>query len=274
MAPSSVETLPAPDRPRPAACARSLAPREHGAYGQIALPLIAALGMGRPGASAILMTSGALCAFVAHEPVLVATGLRGSRALREEGGRARRRLAILGAATALAGGAGLWLAPGAARLAAAVSIVLALALAVLIARGQEKTTPGELLAAGALASAAVPVAIASGVAPASAWGAWAAWGLVLGASTVVVRAVIAHARAPLAWPRRLVAPAIAAAVAAALAFAGVLPGSAAIGVVPMIALALALALRPPSPRSLKRVGWALVSTSAALAAALAVGSHL
>ena len=138
---------------------------------------------------------------------------------------------------------------------------------------REKTTAGELLAAAALAAASLPVALAAGAAPAVAWGAWGAWCLAFGTSTLAVRAVIAHARAPLAWPRRLAAPAAAIAIALIGCSAGVLMPSAAIGAAPMLLLALAIAARPPGPRSLRTVGWTLVAGSVALGVALAAGAH-
>ncbi|APR75938.1 Hypothetical protein A7982_01285 [Minicystis rosea] len=268
-----VEILAVPGRPR-AGAARSLAPREHGAYGQLATPLVAALAMGRPNAPAILLAVAAVGAFLVHEPVLVALGQRGTRAKREDGARAWRRITVTGAVTALAGGVGLWLAPAAARAAAAAPIALALALSPFMARGAEKTAAGELLAAAALASASVPVAVAAGVSPAAAWSGWAAWCLVFGASTLAVRGVIAHARTPLPWTRRAAAPALATVVALVLMIAGVLSPITLIGVAPMLVIVLAIAVRPPSPRSLKRVGWALVGGSVALTAALAIGGHL
>ncbi|MCX5731351.1 MAG: YwiC-like family protein, partial [Deltaproteobacteria bacterium] len=38
---------------------RSLLPREHGAYGQIVMPLLCGLALGRPGAAAWLLAAGA-----------------------------------------------------------------------------------------------------------------------------------------------------------------------------------------------------------------------
>lgn len=250
---------------------RSLAPREHGAYGQLGLPLVAALGMGRPTGSAVCFAVASVALFLAHEPVLILFGQRGTRAAREDSARARRLLAILGAVAALTGSAALLLAPAAAIHAAAVPLGLGVVLAWLIARGAEKTAAGEVLAAGALAGAGLPVAIAAGVTPERAFGAWAAWCLGFGASTLAVRSVIAHARAPVAPLRRLLAPMIAIGVAAALWASGVLRAPAAIGVAPLLALSLGLAARPPSPRSLRRVGWALVAASFALAIALVAG---
>lgn len=253
---------------------RSLAPKEHGAYGQLALPLVAGLAMGRPGVAAFALAAGSALAFVAHEPLLILAGQRGARARREEGDRARRRVAALGAGALAAGSVGLAFAPPAARLATIVPLALVALLVPFIARNAEKTTAGELLAAAALASTGVPVALAAGVAPGPAWGAWIAFWLAFGSSTFAVRAVIAHVRAPVSWTRRAAAPAILAVVALVLARAGVLAPSAAMGAAPMLALALALALRPPPPTALRRVGWRLVATSLILCAALAAGAHL
>jgi hypothetical protein len=90
---------------------RTLVPREHGAYGQLAMPLLTALAIGRPGISALALTAAVVLAFVAHEPLLVAVGQRGPRALELDGARARRRLVWLGALVLACGALGLALAP-------------------------------------------------------------------------------------------------------------------------------------------------------------------
>jgi hypothetical protein len=259
---------------RPIARPRSLAPREHGAYGQLALPLVTALAMGRPGPASTALALAAVLAFVAHEPLLVLAGQRGTRIRREEGARAGRRLAVVAAAAVIAGVAGLALASPEARLAALVPLGLSLLLVPFIARNAEKTAPGELLAAAALSSAALPVALAAGVPAGMAWGAWAAFCLAFGASTFAVRAVVAHARLRLPAARRAVAPLLFAASALLLVRAGVIGLPGALGAAPMLVLALALALAPPRPNALKRVGWTLVAASALLCVALAVGAHL
>ena len=82
---------------------RSLWPREHGAYGQLALPLLTALLSGRPSGPAGLYAFAAVCAFLAHEPLLVLLGHRGPRAQRECAGSARVRLALLSAGALLCG---------------------------------------------------------------------------------------------------------------------------------------------------------------------------
>jgi hypothetical protein len=271
--PTAILASPPAARPRPSSSSRSLAPREHGAYGQLGLPLATALAMGRPGLSAVAMTVGAVAVFLAHEPILVVTGQRGSRALREVGPRAKRRIAALGTLALVAGGVGLYLAPRAALTSAVVPLALAMVLAPFIARGEEKSTTGELLAAATLSGAGVPVAIASGVPVATAWSAWGAWCLAMATSTLAVRSVIAHAKGGQSWARRVAPPVVALGLCFALAATKVLDLAAAVGAAPMLALSLALAASPPSPRSLKRVGWALVGASVALAVCLAVSAR-
>jgi hypothetical protein len=211
---------------------------------------------------------------VAHEPVLVLLGQRGTRAAREDGPRARLRAAQLGSVAIAGGAAGLWLMPADARWTAVVPVVLSAVLAPFVARGDERSTLGELIASAALSSAALPVALAAGVPLGAALAAWAAWCLVFFVSTFAVRAVIAHAKAAASWPKRLVGPVAAAALAGGAALVGVVRPSGAIGAIPMLAVSLIIAARPPRPQQLKRVGWSLVAASVALALALIVGAHL
>ncbi|PYR50160.1 MAG: hypothetical protein DMF89_10175, partial [Acidobacteria bacterium] len=95
-------------------------PREHGAYGQLLFPLITALAIGHPGAAALCLSASAVCAFMAHEPLLVLLGHRGARAVREQGLRARRWLAAFAAGAIASGAIAMALMPVAARIALAV----------------------------------------------------------------------------------------------------------------------------------------------------------
>ena len=96
--PAQLETA----TPRP----RSLLPHEHGAWGQLAMPLLTALAIGRPTVGSLLLTLAVVLAFVAHEPLLVVLGQRGKRAREQDGARALRWLAALGALAAGTGVAG------------------------------------------------------------------------------------------------------------------------------------------------------------------------
>ncbi|WP_242347070.1 YwiC-like family protein, partial [Anaeromyxobacter terrae] len=100
---------------RPAAQPRSMLPHEHGAWGQLAMPLLTALAIGRPGLAPSALTAAVVLAFVAHEPLLVLLGQRGRRVAEEEGPRARRWLAATGGLAAVTGAVGIALAPAAAR---------------------------------------------------------------------------------------------------------------------------------------------------------------
>ena len=72
---------------------RSMAPREHGAYGQLFAPIGAAIFSGHFSLASLAFAVAGMCAFYAHEPWLILIGQRGPRATRELLGPAKRRLA-------------------------------------------------------------------------------------------------------------------------------------------------------------------------------------
>lgn len=174
--------------------ARSLWPREHGAYVQLLVPLVTALlATGATWAGGMLAL-GAGLAFLASEPLRVVLGGRGPRLRELAGARARSRLALLATLAVIAGGSGLALAPR-------PTLWLAAALAPLIGfvmlasrRGTIHTVVGECVAAIALAGAGAPVAVAGGIGLRDALVMWAAWSLAYAATVVVVQHVIAHHR--------------------------------------------------------------------------------
>jgi len=255
----------------------SLLPREHGAWGQLATPLVTGLALGRPSASALLLVLGVVLAFLAHEPLLVVLGHRGRRVRDAAGDRALRRLAALGLAAAAAGGLALLLAPPVARLAALAPAALAAPVIPLAAARLEKTTPGELLVASALSACAAPVALAGGAPAAWGWGAAAAWFLSFAAATLPVRATLLWARTRGARETRPLAAAGAAAIGAgalALAGAGLLPWPAALGVLPTALAATVVALLRLPPQRFTAVGWSLVGASVVALAVMVVGFRL
>jgi hypothetical protein len=251
---------------------RSLLPHEHGAYGQLALPLATALAVARPTPIALGFTAAFVAAFLAHEPALVVAGLRGTRARREDGPRALGRLALAGLFVLVFGGAAFARSSSAGRAALAVPIALAAVLAAFIAAKQERSTWGEITAAAALSATALPVAIAAGSPVAFAFAEWVVWALGLAVVTVAVRGVIAQARRQLQGSLlRRALPAIALAGAASgLAFARVLPPGAPLAVAPLCAAAVGLCAFPPPMKQMRRVGWSLVAASVLTAAILVV----
>lgn len=247
-----------------------LAPREHGAYGQLGFPLLSALITGRPTVAALCLTAGTVAAFLGHEPVLVLLGQRGARAQREGAAEARRRLVACGSIGAVLGVAAVILAPPVARLAMLAPLVAGLLLLPFVLHGREKTLLGELAAVLALTSPGLPVALCSGVPLESALTQSAAWMLGFGAATLGVRAALAERRGTrldvtlgLVVPPALVALAL---VASPEPLVG--------GAVATMALPAALvASIRPHPRYLKRVGWTLVAASTLACTLLVVATR-
>lgn len=245
--------------------ARSLAPKEHGAYGQLGLPLVAALALGRPTLAAFGLTIAWVAAFLAHEPVLVLLGQRGKKARAQDGPRAARRLAWLGAAMALSGCVFLIFAPAEARRGLVPPVVLGLVVMAFVWRKEEKTAAGEIVAAAALSGAGFPVALASGVALFPAAVAWLVWTTAFLVSTLAVRAVIARAKHE--GKATLVAAYVATiglgAASVLLALRGVLPNAAPIALAPFVVLSLGVTSFPVHTRHLRRIGWGLIGASVA-----------
>jgi hypothetical protein len=255
----------------------SLLPREHGAYGQLAMPLVTGLAVARPSPSAFALAAAFILAFVAHEPLLVLLGQRGRRLQSEEGGRAARLLAGLGLATAAAGIVGLALAPRDARVALAFPLLLGLAVAAFVWRRLEKTTTGELLVAAAFAACGAVVALAGGATRLTAAALALAWLLAFAAATFSVRAVLRRLKTKGAEDRRLVAAVAALAILVAawvLSARAGLHAAVPLSLVPMVIASLALAVVPVAPRRLKAVGWAIVAASVVTLVVLVVGLRL
>ena len=189
-------SAPAQGSPGPASSPRlrSLLPQEHGAWGQLAMPLLSALALGGPAPGALLLAAATVLGFLAHEPWLVLLGHRGARARADDGPRARRRLlGWLGGAVA-AGLLGGWLAPVAARLALALPAALVgLVMALVLAR-RERTVPGELAVVSALASSGLAVALAGGASLRVAAAATVTWTLAFASSVFAVQVVLVRAR--------------------------------------------------------------------------------
>lgn len=269
LAPGPVPCYPTgrvPDEPTSAPRPRSLLPQEHGAWGQLALPLLSALALGGPTPAALLLALATVLGFLAHEPWLVLLGHRGARAREVEGPRARRAMWGGLAAAAATGLTGAWLAPSAARLALLVPAALAAAVVALVLARRERTVPGELTVVSALASSGFAVALAGGASLPVAAAATATWVLAFATSVFAVQVVLERSRArggrDIGARSALVVVAIFAGGAAAALAAGlgwVVPAAAA----PTALLSLVVCLGGFSPRQLKTLGWGLVGATGA-----------
>lgn len=246
-------------------------PREHGAYGQLVFPLATALALGHPGRGALLLSAAAVCAFLAHEPLLVLLGQRGVRAAREQRAQAWRWFAWSASAAALCGTGALVAMSPVARVALVVPGALALVLGAVILSRREHSMFGEVLSALTLSSLAAPVALASGTSTAVAVTCALVFASALVAGTISVRAVIRRTRQPPAIGSRAWAAIVSlgfVAALAALSLNGLVAPAAPLAALPMCGLACALVAFPPSARHLRVVGWTLVTGTTATAAVL------
>ena len=232
-------------------------PREHGAVAQLLIPLAAALLLGHPNPSALLLAVAALATFAAHEPLLVLRGLRGKRVQVQEGALARRHLLQRLAVATLAG---FWPLLHASRAVWGARLVLALlatAQLALTLTGRHKSLPGEWLAGGLLSMGALPVALTAGVTLPDAWVQCATWASGFALMTTAVHACKARALQQGTYARL----AIATLVPGLLAIAGALLRPQWRAVLPMAGAAILLTLVPVRPRHMARVGWLLAVAS-------------
>jgi len=121
-------------------------PREHGAYGQLLFPLVTPLAAGRPGLAALLLTMTAVCAFLAHEPLLVLAGRRGARSAREDRTRALRWFTMFAVPATCCGLIAIAFAAPSVRIALVAPALLAVIVVALI-------VTDDLVQRGAAASA-------------------------------------------------------------------------------------------------------------------------
>lgn len=238
----------------------SLLPREHGAYAQLGVSLLAALALVPLAPRAWAQALATVLVFLASEPLLLLTGRRGEEA-RLRGGPAARVRAVLLMGLLLPAFAVAWLGASPTLWATALPAVLpALGLLALFLRRREHTLPGELLAALAFSFTALPVARLGDAAPGKAWALAFVLAALHGVGTVLVRGILWSMKANGArWPR-LLAPLLAL-VLAAVALALPLPWWAAMTALPLLLASLRVAAVLPSPKDFRILGWILTAAS-------------
>jgi hypothetical protein len=246
----------------------ALLPKEHGAYGQITFPIVAAFLVAGVSAAGLLMAAAVVAGFLAHEPALVLLGWRGRRAAREQGRRAAVWLGCCLAAGAGAAAGTLLVIEPAARAAMAVPAVPAALLAFAAARGAEKSLYGETAAALAFSGTAVPVSMAAGASWSTAVAVAIPFALLFVCGTLAVRAVVLRVRGggdpAAATASRGAALALAASapvVLGLMAAGAVVPWSVLAAAAPGLLTAAAIAVRPPPATRLRTLGWTLMAVS-------------
>lgn len=252
-------------------------PREHGAYGQLAFPMLTAFVVAGVSTPALLIALSVVASFLAHEPLLVLLGRRGARARHDQHRQAAAALVAEGTVAALAGMWALVLAPATVRWSLIVPLAPAVLLAIAIAIEHEKRALGEVAAALTFSSVAVPLCLTSGAPLRTALSVAVAFAAIFVTATLAVRVVILRVRGggnPRAERRtRATVWVVSGALLVSIAWAsarGLMPWATIAAAAPGLVGALWLSARPPSPSSLRTVGWTLVATSAAAAVILIV----
>lgn len=245
-----------------------LLPKEHGAYGQIVFPLIAAFAVAGASTAGVLCAAAVVAGFMAHEPGLVLLGQRGPRAKRELGNSSRWWFACWALVATIAGiGALLAIAPM-VRWSISVPLLPAAVLTIAAVRGEEKSWYGETAAALAFSGAAVPVSMAAGLSLSSATAIAVTFALLFVSSTLAVRVVILRVRR--GGDHRAMSITRSAAVSLAigaggilglLSIAGVFPVVVMVAAAPGLLAATGVAVCPPPPIRLRALGWTLVAIS-------------
>ncbi|SMP59860.1 YwiC-like protein [Neorhodopirellula lusitana] len=233
--------------------AAKLKPKEHGAYAILGIPITTALILTGPTVAGACVAVAAVTGFLAHEPLLVSLGHRGSRAQRATPA-ARRRTLILLATTIACGCTAMAVGSNAVRLSLVGCGLLAVTSFGLAVAGKHKTLGGQLWGIVGLSVPCVPILLAGEITTAQTAEAWGTWLIGFAATTMSVRGVIAAQKRRsrmIHWT--------------AIAGLTVLVGSLTltqfplpVATLPMLAMSWYLMFDPPHAKQLKRVGWTLV----------------
>jgi hypothetical protein len=245
-----------------------LLPREHGAYAQLAFPLLTGLALAVPNLSTLALGAAAVAFFLANESAAILLGVRGKRLKDQEGARARVQGSALLVAGAILGAVGVatgWAEVWPAILFPAVAGIL---LVPLVLMGRQKTLFGELLVITTFTTLVLPMAAASGVDPIRASLASAVWWVSFGLGTLEVHAIkTRHKKMQRTRWTGWLSPLASGSVLAGAVFLalgqGGFPASAgaAAALIPPSLAIFTLSLVRVHPKHLKRVGWSLVAAN-------------
>jgi hypothetical protein len=255
----------------------SFFPKEHGAYGQMIFPLVTSMVVSGATAGSLLFAGAIVSGFLVHEPLLVLLGFRGPRARREAGSAALWWVVILTAVLIVMGASAVrWMEPR-DRIAVILPLVPAVYLFVAAASGKGKSIGAEVAVAIAFSLTAIPLSLLGEVPAVSGVMVALAFATNFVLATLAIRVVIAKVRGGgnpalvVTMRRSVYTLAILIPIAAALAvLRGVIPSLPLVALAPGIVVSLWIAITAPPPAKLRTVGWALVTTSAVVAALLIV----
>jgi hypothetical protein len=245
-----------------------LLPREHGAYGQIAFPLITAFGVAGLSAGGSLLAIAIVAVFLAHEPAAILLGLRGPRARRERQAAATRWAGACLVVAIVAAVAALAMTSPPARWSFTLPLVPAAWLGLSMGARHEKSWQGEVAAATAFSAAAVPICLAAGAPIRIGLVVALPFALLFVAGTLAVRVVVLRVRGggdPRAETatRRAVftVVGIGTATLVGLAAVNLIPSAVVVAAAAGLLIVSGIAAYPPSPLQLRSLGWTLVLLS-------------
>lgn len=238
---------------KPVEPAAKLKPKEHGAYAMLGIPICTALLVAGPSVAGACVAVASVTGFLAHEPLLVAMGHRGSRAQRTTPA-ARRQLGLMLGVTFLCGVTALVVGDASVRWSLLGCAVLAIASFGLAVAGKHRTLGGQLWGVIALSAPCVPILLAGSMSIGVTLESWGTWLIGFASTTMAVRGVIAAQKRQ---SRALHWSSLAMLTLAAVGLT-IIGFSVPIVLLPMIAMSWYLMFDPPHAKQLKRVGWTLV----------------
>ncbi|MGB7329629.1 MAG: YwiC-like family protein [Rubripirellula sp.] len=241
--------------------AAKLKPKEHGAYAILGIPIVASLLIAGATVVGACVAAASIAGFMAHEPLVVALGHRGTRAQRTTPAAKQRTMTLVGVMI-LCGSTAMAFGSNHVRLSLVVCLLMAVVSFTIAIAGRHRTLGGQLLGVIGLSVPCVPVLLAGSISPNLAMQLWAVWLIGFTSTTMAVRGVIAAQKRSSRltyWAAILTLMAL----SGGLTFAGY---PVAIVLAPMLVMSLLLLIYPPPAKQIKRVGWALVVGTVATAA--------
>lgn len=233
-------------------------PREHGAWGQLLLPLVTALALA-PSIAGVAFGVTGTCAFLLHEPMRV-WFKRGPVVRKHVTWRSLGQPMTLFAVATATGLSGFALSPYRVLPALAVVLPLLLLSLLLLIVNRERTSYGEALVGATLPSFAIPVLLAGGVNWPRVWFFFTIFTAAHVVMTFGVRAVIANTKQRANLIERIWRAVVVDALAFGFALYAMPPSWLYLAVAPL-AFGTALAAFPPHPRHLRKIGWFFVGVS-------------
>ena len=242
-----------------------LHPKEHGAYAILGVPLVVALVLGGLNTVAVLTTIATIAGFVANEPLMVLAGRRGERA-RSTTPSALPILGSLLLLTMLAGVAAFWLSSSTVRWTLVACALFAAAGFAMSAAGWQRSLTAQLTGIIGLTLPSAAVLLAGGFDSGTVARLSAAWIIGRVATTIAVRSVVALQKASIHHKAPRINDVLLAAAVLACVIGSVSAMRECLFIVPLVASALFLRLRPPPiqhMRHMRRIGYALRAANAA-----------